>query len=140
MSEYSIWYRREQKDIKFNSFITDNNVEMFNITTIAKYFGYNNKYTVDWFNRNIDTLHIIDSIVTEGEIDDSEELRSISDDTIIKDEGQWYVNINVLIEYLNDISFPFLCELIRQMFDKIHGEKVFSVEICDSSTSDSEDE
>lgn len=142
MSEYSIWCERLQKDIKFDSFITDNNVEMFNITTIANYFDYTNKNIVDWFNTNIDTLHIIDSIITEDEIDDSEELRSISDYTIFKDEGQWYVNMNVLIEYLREISFSFMCEFITQfMFDKVHGEQVFSVEICESSsTSDSEDE
>lgn len=142
MSEYSIWCEKLQKDIKFDSFITDNNVEMFNITTIANYFDYTNKNIVDWFNTNIDTLHIIDSIITEEEIDDSEELRSISDYTIIKDEDQWYVNMNVLIEYLREISFPFMCEFITQFtFDKVHGEQVFSVEICESSsTSDSEDE
>lgn len=139
MSEYSIWCERLQKDIKFDSFITDNNVEMFNITTIANYFDYTNKNIVDWFNTNIDTLHIIDSIITEDELDDSEELLSISDYTIFKDEGEWYVNMNVFIEYLREISFSFMCEFIIQfMFDKVHGEQAFSVESCESS--DSEDE
>ncbi|MBR2022807.1 MAG: hypothetical protein IJ997_03860 [Mycoplasmataceae bacterium] len=139
MSEYSIWCERLQKDIKFDSFITDNNVEMFNITTIANYFDYTNKNIVDWFNTNIDTLHIIDSIITEDEIDDSEELRSISDYTIFKDEGEWYVNMNVLIEYLREISFSFMCEFIIQFtFDKVHGEQVFSVEICESSETEDE--
>lgn len=133
MSEYSIWCEKLQKNIKFDSFITVT-VEMFNITTIANYFGYTNKNIVDWFNTNIDTLHIIDSIITEDELDDSEELLSISDFTINKVEDQWYVNINVLIEYLRDISFTFMCEFVTQfMFDKVITEQQLNEMTCEWS-------
>lgn len=133
MSEYSIWCEKLQKNIKFDSFITVS-VEMFNITAIANYFGYTNKNIVDWFNTNIDTLHIIDSIITEDELDDSEELLSISDFTINKIEDQWYVNINVLIEYLRDISFTFMCEFVTQfMFDKVITEQELNDMTCEWS-------
>ena len=137
MSEYSIWCEKLQKNIKFDSFITVT-VEMFNITAIANYFGYTNKNIVDWFNTNIDTLHIIDSIITEDEIDDSEELLSISDFTINKIEDQWYVNINVLIEYLRDISFTFMCEFVTQfMFDKVITEQQLNEMTCECSEEES---
>ena len=100
MSNYTIWCEKLQEDIEFDSFINDANIEMFNLTTIAKQFNYTNKNIVDWFNMNISTLNIIDSIITEEELNDNEELLCISDNTIIKNNSEWYVNFNVLIEYL----------------------------------------
>ena len=84
MSNYTIWCEKLQEDIEFDSFINDANIEMFNLTTIAKQFNYTNKNIVDWFNMNISTLNIIDSIITEEELNDNEELLCISDNTIIK--------------------------------------------------------
>ena len=108
MSNYTIWCEKLQEDIEFDSFINDANIEMFNLTTIAKQFNYTNKNIVDWFNMNISTLNIIDSIITEEELNDNEELLCISDNTIIKNNSEWYVNFNVLIEYLRKISFTFV--------------------------------
>ena len=88
---------------------------MFNLTTIAKQFNYTNKNIVDWFNMNISTLNIIDSIITEEELNDNEELLCISDNTIIKNNSEWYVNFNVLIEYLRKINFSFMNEVIIQI-------------------------
>lgn len=119
MSDYSIYCEDINCNIDFDSFITDDNVEMFNLTTIAKQFDYNNKNIVDWFNLNISNLHVIDNIIMECEHCDDDELISISDNTIIKIEGEWYVNFNVLIEYLRNVDYAFMNEVIYQvMFDK----------------------
>ena len=120
MSDYSIYCEDINCNIDFDSFITDNNVEMFNLTTIANQFDYTNKNIVDWFNLNISNLHVIDNIIMECEHSDDDELISISDNTIIKIEGEWYVNFNVLIEYLRDVDYAFMNEVIYQvMFDKV---------------------
>lgn len=119
MSDYSIYCEDINCNIDFDSFITDENVEMFNLTTIANQFDYTNKNIVDWFNLNISNLHVIDNIIIEDEHCDDDELISISDNTIIKIEGEWYVNFNVLIEYLRDVDYAFMNEVIYQvMFDK----------------------
>lgn len=120
MSDYSIYCEDINGNIDFDSFITDNNVEMFNLTTIANQFDYTNKNIVDWFNLNISNLHVIDNIIMECEHCDDDELISISDNTIIKIEGEWYVNFNVLIEYLRDVDYAFMNEVIYQvLFDKV---------------------
>ena len=120
MSDYSIYCEEINCNIDFDSFITEDNVEMFNLTTIAKQFDYTNKNIVDWFNLNISNLHVIDNIIMEYEHSDDDELISISDNVIIKVEGEWFVNFNVLIEYLRDIDYAFMNEVIYQvMFDKV---------------------
>ena len=137
MSNYTIWCEKLQDDIEFDSFINDANIEMFNLTTIAKQFNYTNKNIVDWFNMNISTLNIIDSIITEEELNDNEELLCISDNTIIKNNSEWYVNFNVLIEYLRKISFTFMNEVIIQiMIDKVNTE----LELTEEITTENSDE
>lgn len=137
MSNYTIWCEKLQEDIEFDSFINDTNIEMFNLTTIAKQFNYTNKNIVDWFNMNISTLNIIDSIITEEELNDNEELLCISDNTIIKNNSEWYVNFNVLIEYLRKINFSFMNEVIIQiMFDKVNTE----LELTEEITTENSDE
>lgn len=137
MSNYTIWCEKLQEDIEFDSFINDANIEMFNLTTIAKQFNYTNKNIVDWFNMNISTLNIIDSIITEEELNDNEELLCISDNTIIKNNSEWYVNFNVLIEYLRKINFSFMNEVIIQiMFDKVNTE----LELTEEITTENSDE
>lgn len=123
MSEYTIWCEKLQVYIEFDSFINDDNIEMFNLTAIANQFDYTNKNIVDWFNMNISTLNFIDSIISEEDLNNNDELINISEKTIIKYEGEWYVNFNVLIEYLRKISFSFMIEFITQiMFDKVNTE------------------
>ncbi len=137
MSNYTIWCEKLQEDIEFDSFINDANIEMFNLTTIAKQFNYTNKNIVDWFNMNISTLNIIDSIITEEELNDNEELLCISDNTIIKNNSEWYVNFNVLIEYLRKINFSFMNEVIIQiMIDKVNTE----LELTEEITTENSDE
>ena len=137
MSNYTIWCEMLQEDIEFDSFINDANIEMFNLTTIAKQFNYTNKNIVDWFNMNISTLNIIDSIITEEELNDNEELLCISDNTIIKNNSEWYVNFNVLIEYLRKINFSFMNEVIIQiMIDKVNTE----LELTEEITTENSDE
>ena len=137
MSNYTIWCEKLQEDIEFDSFINDANIEMFNLTTIAKQFNYTNKNIVDWFNMNISTLNIIDSIITEEELNDNEELLCISDNTIIKNNSEWYVNFNVLIEYLRKINFYFMNEVIIQiMIDKVNTE----LELTEEITTENSDE
>ena len=137
MSNYTIWCEKLQEDIEFDSFINDANIEMFNLTTIAKQFNYTNKNIVDWFNMNISTLNIIDSIITEEELNDTEELLCISDNTIIKNNSEWYVNFNVLIEYLRKINFSFMNEVIIQiMIDKVNTE----LELTEEITTENSDE
>lgn len=137
MSNYTIWCEKLQEDIEFDSFINDANIEMFNLTTIAKQFNYTNKNIVDWFNMNISTLNIIDSIITEEELNNNEELLCISDNTIIKNNSEWYVNFNVLIEYLRKINFSFMNEVIIQiMIDKVNTE----LELTEEITTENSDE
>ena len=137
MSNYTIWCEKLQEDIEFDSFINDANIEMFNLTTIAKQFNYTNKNIVDWFNMNISTLNIIDSLITEEELNDNEELLCISDNTIIKNNSEWYVNFNVLIEYLRKINFSFMNEVIIQiMIDKVNTE----LELTEEITTENSDE
>lgn len=137
MSNYTIWCEKLQEDIEFDSFINDANIEMFNLTTIAKQFNYTNKNIVDWFNMNISTLNNIDSIITEEELNDNEELLCISDNTIIKNNSEWYVNFNVLIEYLRKINFSFMNEVIIQiMIDKVNTE----LELTEEITTENSDE
>lgn len=117
--EYSVWCEKLQEKIEFDSTTTDDHVEMFNVTTIAGYFGYSNKNIVDWFNNHMDTLHLIDSIITGDDIDENEELLSISENTIIKIDDEWFVNMNVLVEYLRTVDMHIIHEIIAQvMYDK----------------------
>lgn len=141
MSDYSIYCEEINCNIDFDSFITDDNVEMFNLTTIAKQFDYTNKNIVDWFNLNISNLHVIDNIIMEYEHSDDDELISISDNTIIKIEGEWFVNFNVLIEYLRDVDYAFMNEVIYQvMFDKVVMEFEEEQEDEDEEEEDDEDD
>lgn len=121
--EYSIWCEKLQENISFNSIINDENIEMFDVTTIASYFEYSNKNIVEWFNNHIDILHLIDSVITGDEIDDNTELLSISENTIIKIDDNWFVNMNVLVEYLRTINMQIMHEILAQvMFDKVAND------------------
>ena len=134
--EYSVWCEKLQEKIEFDSTTTDDHVEMFNVTTIAGYFGYSNKNIVDWFNNHMDTLHLIDSIITGDDIDENEELLSISENTIIKIDDEWFVNMNVLVEYLRTVDMHIIHEIIAQvMYDKA----VADLEEEDMSEDPSED-
>lgn len=137
MSEYTIWCEKLQIYIEFDSFINDDNIEMFNLTAIANQFDYTNKNIVDWFNMNISTLNFIDSIISEEDLNNNDELINISEKTIIKYEGEWYVNFNVLIEYLRKINFSFMNEVIIQiMIDKVNTE----LELTEEITTENSDE
>lgn len=117
-TEYSIWCESIKKHINFNSEIIGD-VEMFDLTTILSHFDQSNEDIVRWFTKHIDLLHMIDSIVTDDEISDDPELLSISEGTIICIDQDWYVNINVLIEYLRDIDNAFAHEILAQaMFNR----------------------
>lgn len=142
--EYSVWCEKLQEKIEFDSTTTDDHVEMFNVTTIAGYFGYSNKNIVDWFNNHMDTLHLIDSIITGDDIDENEELLSISENTIIKIDDEWFVNMNVLVEYLRTVDMHIIHEIIAQvMYDKAVAdleEEYSDEDLDDEEETDEEDE
>ena len=139
--EYSIWCEKLQENITFDSFVTEEDIEMFDLTTLASYLGISNKNIVDWFNNNIDILHMIDTILTDEHFED-DDLLSISENTIIKLEDNWFVNMNVLVEYLRTVNLPLMHEILVQvMFDKntIEDEEDDDDEF-DDDTDDDEDE
>lgn len=127
-TEYSIWCNSINKHINFNSEMIED-VEMFDLTTILSHFDQSNEDIVRWFTKHIDLLHVIDSIVTD-EISDDPELLSISEGTIICMDNKWYVNINVLFEYIRDIDIAFAHEILAQaMFNR---DDCSDCEYCDS--------
>ena len=117
-TEYSIWCDSIKEHINFNSEMIGD-VEMFDLTEILSHFDQSNEDIVRWFTKHIDLLHMIDSIVTDDEISDDPELLSISEGTIICMDNEWYVNINVLFEYLRDVNIAFAHEILAQaMFNR----------------------
>lgn len=117
-TEYSIWCDSIKDHINFNSEMIGD-VEMFDLTAILSHFDQSNEDIVRWFTKHIDLLHIIDSIITDDEISDDPELLSISEGTIICMDNEWYVNINVLFEYLRDVNIAFAHEILAQaMFNR----------------------
>ena len=114
-ARYSVWCDNLQDFITFDSTIMPNDVEVFDLTTIAEYFNQTNDDIVRWFTEHIDLLHIIDSVTTGCDIDSNPNLLSISEKTITKFIHNWFVNENVLIAYLQDIDLRFMHEVISQL-------------------------
>ena len=114
-ARYSIWCDNLQDFINFDSTIMPNDVEVFDLTTIAEYFDQTNDDIVRWFTKHIDLLHMIDSVTTGCDIDSNPNLLSISEKTITKFIHNWFVNENVLISYLQDIDLRFMHEVISQL-------------------------
>lgn len=117
--DFTIYCDSLQKDVSFTSEIMDD-VEMFDLTTILSYFNKSNNDIVKWFADNMDHLHMIDSIITDEDINDDPELLSISDSTIRKIDNHWFVNINTLLEYLRSVDLQFAHQILAQvMFNKV---------------------
>ena len=112
---YGIWCDDLQKYINFDSTIMSNDVEMFDLTTIVKYFNQTNEDIVSWFTENINLLHLIDSVTTGCDIDTNQHIWSISEKTITKFRHNWFVNENVLISYLQEVDLRFMHEVISQL-------------------------
>lgn len=112
---YGVWCDDLQKYINFDSTIMANDVEMFDLTTIVKYFNLTNEDIVSWFTENIDLLHLIDSVTTGCDIDTNQHIWSISEKTITKFRHNWFVNENVLISYLQGVDLRFMHEVISQL-------------------------
>lgn len=120
--DFTIYCDSLQKDVSFTSEIMDD-IEMFDLTTILSYFDKSNNDIVKWFADNMDHLHMIDSIITDEDINDDPELLSISDGTIRKIDNHWFVNINTLLEYLRNIDLQFAHQILAQvMFNKVDEE------------------
>lgn len=133
--DFTIYCDSLQKDVSFTSEIMDD-IEMFDLTTILSYFNKSNNDIVKWFADNMDHLHMIDSIITDEDISDDPELLSISDSTIRKIDNHWFVNINILLEYLRSIDLQFAHQILAQvMFNKV--DEMEMEEYCnDSDNSD----
>lgn len=133
--DFTIYCDSLQKDVSFTSEIMDD-IEMFDLTTILSYFDKSNNDIVKWFADNMDHLHMIDSIITDEDISDDPELLSISDSTIRKIDNHWFVNINILLEYLRSIDMQFAHQILAQvMFNKV--DEMEMEEYCnDSDNSD----
>lgn len=121
--DYSVWCETLNKYIEFSSEILSSDIELFNLTSIMEQYleqhGVNQNITT-WLNKNIDLLHIIDHIVTGDDLNDDSNLLSISDGTILKIDKYWYVNMNVLVEYLAKIDMMFMHEFLAQvMSDRV---------------------
>ena len=117
---YSIWSDFLQEFIEFDSITMPDNVELFNITTIAEYFNQDNKELRLWFEDNVDILQIIDSVTTGCDMIERPKLVDISEKTINKIMNNWYVNENVLIEYLRVIDIRFMHEVVSQLsYDRV---------------------
>lgn len=112
---YGIWCDDLQKYINFDSTVMSNDVEMFDLTTIVKYFNQTNEDIVSWFTENINLLHLIDSVTTGCDIDTNQHIWSISEKTITKFRHNWFVNENVLISYLQEVDLRFMHEVISQL-------------------------
>lgn len=117
---YSIWCDFLQEFIEFDSITMPDNVELFNITTIAEYFNQDNKELRLWFEDNVDILQIIDSVTTGCDMIEVPKLVDISEKTINKVVNNWYVNEGVLIEYLRVIDIRFMHEVVSQLsYDRV---------------------
>lgn len=129
--DFTIYCDSLQKDVSFTSEIMDD-IEMFDLTTILSYFNKSNNDIVKWFADNMDHLHMIDSIITDEDISDDPELLSISDSTIRKIDNHWFVNINILLEYLRSIDMQFAHQILAQvMFNKV--DEMEMEEYCNDS-------
>lgn len=129
--DFTIYCDSLQKDVSFTSEIMDD-IEMFDLTTILSYFDKSNNDIVKWFADNMDHLHMIDSIITDEDISDDPELLSISDSTIRKIDNHWFVNINILLEYLRSIDMQFAHQILAQvMFNKV--DEMEMEEYCNDS-------
>lgn len=117
---YSVWCDYLQEFIEFDSITMPDNVELFNITTIAEYFNQDNKELTLWFEDNVDILQVIDSVTTGCDVKEVPKLVDISEKTINKVVNNWYVNEGVLIEYLRVIDIRFMHELVSQLsYDRV---------------------
>ena len=105
--QYSIWCDNLNEFVKFDSTVILD-VEVFDLTTIVKYYKQTNKDIDNWLNNHNDLLHMIENVTTGCD-------NNISERTIIKLKDNWYVNENVLIEYLYDIDVRFMHEVISQL-------------------------
>lgn len=136
--DFTIYCDSLQKDVSFTSEIIDD-IEMFDLTTILSYFDKSNNDIVKWFADNMDHLHMIDSIITDEDISDDPELLSISDSTIRKIDNHWFVNINILLEYLRSIDMQFAHQILAQvMFNKV--DEMEMEEYSDNSDNSNDDE
>lgn len=117
-TEYSIWCDSIKKHINFNSEMIGD-IEMFDITTILSHFDQTNDDIVNWMSDHIDLLHMIDNIVTDDDVCDDNDILSVSEGTIVCIDQNWYVNINVLVEYLRSVNMAFAHEVLAQtMFNR----------------------
>lgn len=117
---YSVWCDFLREFIEFDSIIMPDNVELFNITAIAEYFNQDNKELKLWFKNNVDILQVIDSVTTGCEEIRRPRLVDISEKTINRIMDNWYVNENVLIEYLRVIDIRFMHEIVSQLsYDRV---------------------
>ena len=114
-ARYSVWCDNLQDFVTFDSTIMPNDVEVFDLTTIAEYFNQTNDDIVRWFTKHIDLLHMIDSVTTGCDVDIDPNIWSVSEKTITKFIHNWFVNENVLIAYLQDVDLRFMHEVISQL-------------------------
>lgn len=109
--EFCIYSDILDKEVCFTSHVIFDN-EMFDLTTLASYYGKSNSDIVKWFNSNLSTLKIIDTIITGDVYNDNTHLQNLSDDSLIKINDIWYVNLQIVIEFLFNIDKKVLYELI----------------------------
>ena len=114
---YSFYSSEHNKHITFSSEIVNDYIEMFNITQILEQINFDCDYFEQWINKNHNTLNYIDNIVS---IEDND---FISQYTYYQYNDGTYVNINVLIEFISNISKTIMHEILSQiMYDKIHKQ------------------
>lgn len=114
---YSFYSSEHNKHINFSSEIVNDYIEMFNITQILEQINFDCDYFEQWINKNHNTLNHIDNIVS---IEDND---FISQYTYYHCKDGIYVNINVLIEFISNISKTIMHEILSQiMYDKIHKQ------------------
>lgn len=114
---YSFYSSEHNKHINFSSEIVNDYIEMFNITQILEQINFDCDYFEQWISKNHNTLNHIDNIVS---IEDND---FISQYTYYHCKDGIYVNINVLIEFISNISKTIMHEILSQiMYDKIHKQ------------------
>lgn len=114
---YSFYSSEHNKHINFSSEIVNDYIEMFNITQILEQINFDCDYFEQWISKNNNTLNHIDNIVS---IEDND---FISQYTYYHCKDGIYVNINVLIEFISNISKTIMHEILSQiMYDKIHKQ------------------